>query len=399
MTASHDPSVYDPTKKNVLILSVCLGMAMTGTSMVLTISALVGITLAPDPALATVPFGLQWVMTVSSTVPLSLLMRRFGRRPVFICGQLVGCCGAAIATFAIFYQNFYFFALGSAIMGIHNACWQYYRFAAADTASKAFKGRAISYVMAGGVFAAIAGPELASRTHRLFEPVLFAGGYFTICFITFVTSILLFAIDIPRPQPRRGRAGRPLGVIIRQPVFIVAVLSSMLGYGLMNLSMTSTPLAMKVCGFVVEDTKWIIQAHILGMYLPSFFTGNLINRFGIYNILIAGAVLMITAASIAMSGETLGHFALALTVLGLGWNFLFIGGTTLLTEAYKPEEKEKAQGCNDLLVFGTVVLTAFLSGTVQHLIGWTAVNAALILPAFFVVAAVIWLRQQQANGF
>ena len=398
MTASHDPSVYDPTKKNVLILSVCLGMAMTGTSIVVTISALVGIALAPDPALATVPFGLQWVMTVSSTVPLSLLMRRFGRRPVFICGQLVGCCGAAIATFAIFYENFYFFALGSAIMGIHNACWQYYRFAAADTASAAFKGRAISYVMAGGVFAAIVGPELASQTHGLFTPVLFAGGYFTICCITAVTSVLLFAIDIPRPQPRKGRAGRPLGVIIRQPVFIVAILSSMLGYGLMNLSMTSTPLAMKGCGFVVQDTKWIIQAHILGMYLPSFFTGNLIKRFGIHSILIVGAVLMIAAASTAMSGETLGHFALALTVLGLGWNFLFIGGTTLLTEAYKPEEKEKVQGCNDLLVFGTVVLTAFFSGTVQHLIGWTAVNAALILPAFLVVAAVIWLRQKQAKA-
>ena len=398
MTASHDPSVYDPTKKNVLILSVCLGMAMTGTSIVLTISALVGITLAPDPALATVPFGLQWIMTVSSTVPLSLLMRRFGRRPVFICGQVVGCCGAAIATFAIFYENFYFFALGSATMGIHNACWQYYRFAAADTASEAFKGRAISYVMAGGVFAAIVGPELASQTHGLFTPVLFAGGYFTICCITAVTSVLLFAIEIPRSQPRKGRAGRPLGVIIRQPVFIVAVLSSMLGYGLMNVSMTSTPLAMKVCGFVVQDTKWIIQAHILGMYLPSFFTGNLIKRFGIHSILIVGAVLMIAAASTAMSGETLGHFALALTVLGLGWNLLFIGGTTLLTEAYKPEEKEKVQGCNDLLVFGTVVLTAFFSGTVQHLIGWTAVNAALILPAFLVVAAVIWLRQKQAKA-
>lgn len=398
MTASNNSTVYDPTKKNVLVLSTCLGMAMTGTSIVLTISALVGITLAPDPALATVPFGLQWVMTVSSTVPLSLLMRRFGRRPVFICGQLVGCCGASIAAFAIFNGNFYFFALGSAILGIHNACWQYYRFAAADTASEAFKGRAISYVMAGGVFAAIAGPELASQTHGLFEPVLFAGGYFTICCITIVTSILLFAVDIPKPQARIGQAGRPLGVIIRQPVFIVAVLSSMLGYGLMNLSMTSTPLAMKVCGFVVQDTKWIIQAHILGMYLPSFFTGNLINRFGIYNILIVGAVLMIAAASIAMSGETIGHFAVALTVLGLGWNFLFIGGTTLLTEAYKPEEKEKVQGCNDLLVFGTVVMTAFLSGTVQHMIGWTAVNAALILPAFLVVAAVIWLRQKRVKA-
>ena len=159
--------------------------------------------------------------------------------------------------------------------------------------------------------------------------------------------------------------------------------------------MTATPLAMKVCGFVVQDTKWIIQAHILGMYLPSFLTGSLIKRFGIYNILIFGAVLMILAASIAISGITIIHFAAALTLLGLGWNFLFIGGTTLLTESYEPAEKEKVQGCNDLLVFGTVVLTAFLSGTIQYLIGWTAVNASLILPALLIVIAVFWLRQKQ----
>ena len=394
-TSSSDISANDPTKKNVLVLSVCLGMAMTGSSIVITISALVGITLAPDPAFATIPFGLQWVMTVFSTVPLSLLMRRLGRRPIFVFGQLVGCCGAAIAAFAIFNENFYYFAVGSAIMGIHNACWQYYRFAAADTASEAFKSRAISYVMAGGVFAAIAGPELASRTHGLFEPVLFAGGYFIICCITVITSIFLLAIDIPKPRVSKLRGGRPLAIIIRQPVFIVAVLSSMLGYGLMNLSMTATPLAMKVCGFVVQDTKWIIQAHILGMYLPSFLTGSLIKRFGIYNILIFGAVLMILAASIAISGITIIHFAAALTLLGLGWNFLFIGGTTLLTESYEPAEKEKVQGCNDLLVFGTVVLTAFLSGTIQYLIGWTAVNASLILPALLIVIAVFWLRQKQ----
>ena len=394
-TSSSDISANDPTKKNVLVLSVCLGMAMTGSSIVITISALVGITLAPDPAFATIPFGLQWVMTVFSTVPLSLLMRRFGRRPIFVFGQLVGCCGAAIAAFAIFNENFYYFSVGSAIMGIHNACWQYYRFAAADTASEAFKSRAISYVMAGGVFAAIAGPELASRTHGLFEPVLFAGGYFIICCSTVITSIFLLAIDIPKPRVSKLRGGRPLAIIIRQPVFIVAVLSSMLGYGLMNLSMTATPLAMKVCGFVVQDTKWIIQAHILGMYLPSFLTGSLIKRFGIYNILIFGAVLMILAASIAISGITIIHFAAALTLLGLGWNFLFIGGTTLLTESYEPAEKEKVQGCNDLLVFGTVVLTAFLSGTIQYLIGWTAVNASLILPALLIVIAVFWLRQKQ----
>ncbi|HAA93925.1 MAG TPA: MFS transporter [Rhodospirillaceae bacterium] len=396
MSAAETPA-HDPTKKNVLILSICLGMAMTGTSIVLTISALVGVVLAPDPALATVPFGLQWIMTVSSTMPLSLLMRRFGRRPVFVAGQLVGCIGAGIATYAIFNQDFYLFALGSAVLGIHNACWQYYRFAAADTASEAFKSRAISYVLAGGVFAAVAGPELASRTHGLFEPVLFAGGYLAICCITIVAAILLLGIEIPKPVRRDGDSGRPLGEIVRQPVFIVAVIASMIGYGLMNLSMTATPLAMKVCGFVVHDTKWVIQAHILGMYVPSFFTGNLIKRFGIYNILSVGAVLMIVAAATAMSGITIGHFAVALAVLGIGWNFLFIGGTTLLTEAYRPEEKEKVQGCNDLIVFGTVALTAFFSGTMQHLIGWNAVSASLILPSLAVLGAVLWLRQKRAG--
>ena len=396
MTAPDIPA-RDPTKKNVLILSICLGMAMTGTSIVLTISALVGVTLAPNPAWATVPFGLQWILTVSSTMPLSLLMRRFGRRPVFVCGQLIGCVGAGIATYAIFEQDFWLFAFGSAVLGIHNACWQYYRFAAADTASEAFKSRAISYVLAGGVFAAVAGPELASRTHNLFEPVLFAGGYFAICCITIVTSMILLAIDIPKPERRKGEIGRPLGEIVRQPVFIVAVMASMIGYGLMNLSMTATPLAMKVCGFVVHDTKWVIQAHILGMYVPSFFTGNLIKRFGIYNILTAGALLMVVSAATAISGISLGHFAVALAILGLGWNFLFIGGTTLLTEAYRPEEKEKVQGCNDLLVFGTVALTAIFSGTMQHLIGWVAVSVSLIPPALFVLVAVVWLRTNQRS--
>lgn len=396
MTAPDIPA-RDPTKKNVLILSICLGMAMTGTSIVLTISALVGVTLAPNPAWATVPFGLQWILTVSSTMPLSLLMRRFGRRPVFVCGQLIGCVGAGIATYAIFEQDFWLFAFGSAVLGIHNACWQYYRFAAADTASEAFKSRAISYVLAGGVFAAVAGPELASRTHNLFEPVLFAGGYFAICCITIVTSMILLAIDIPKPERRKGESGRPLGEIVRQPVFIVAVMASMIGYGLMNLSMTATPLAMKVCGFVVHDTKWVIQAHILGMYVPSFFTGNLIKRFGIYNILTAGALLMVVSAATAISGISLGHFAVALAILGLGWNFLFIGGTTLLTEAYRPEEKEKVQGCNDLLVFGTVALTAIFSGTMQHLIGWVAVSVSLIPPALFVLVAVVWLRTNQRS--
>ena len=171
----------------------------------------------------------------------------------------------------------------------------------------------------------------------------------------------------------------------------------MLGYGLMNLSMTSTPLAMRVHGFQVHDTKWVIQAHILGMYVPSFFTGHLIKRFGIYNILSAGAVLMVISAVGALSGITIVHFSVALAVVGLGWNFLFIGGTTLLTEAYKPEEKEKAQGCNDLIVFGTVAATAFFSGAMQHFYGWSAVNLSLILPSILVISVVTWLRFQKSS--
>ena len=388
----------DPTKKNVLILSVALGLAMTGTSIVLTISALVGVTMAPDPAWATLPLGLQWITIVSSTYPLSLLMRRFGRRPVFIAGQMVGFCAAGIAAYAIFNQNFTLFCVGSAIIGVHNACWQYYRFAAADTASEEFRSKAISFVLAGGVAAAILGPELANWSYDLFEPVFFAGGYLVICCITVISSFLLLGIDIPRPtNASRKNQGRPLGVIIRQPVFIVAVLASMLGYGLMNLSMTATPLAMKVCGFQLQDTKWVIQAHILGMYVPSFFTGHLIKRFGIFNILSLGAAFMIGAAIIALSGITMVHFSVALTILGLGWNFLFIGGTTLLTESYSSEEKEKVQGCNDLIVFGTVAGTAVFSGFMQHLYGWDAVSASLILPSLLVFGAVTWLRLQKSS--
>jgi MFS family permease len=389
----------DPTKRNVLILSICLGLSMTGTSIVLTISALVGSVLAPDPALATVPFGLQWLMTVSSTMPLSLAMQRFGRRPVFLFGQCVGFCAAGTAAYAIFQQDFYLFAIGSAFLGVHNACWQYYRFAAADTASEDYKSRAISLVLAGGVVAAILGPELASRTHDLFAPVYFAGGYLVICCTTVLSSLLLTRLDIPRPAKiNKDETGRPLLEIVKQPVFIVAVVSSMLGYGLMNLSMTATPLAMKACGFQIGDTKWVIQAHILGMYVPSFFTGSLIRRYGIFNILTIGAVLMMISASIAMAGLELAYFLIALTVLGLGWNFLFIGGTTLLTEAYRPEEKAKTQGCNDLLVFGTVATTAFFSGAMQHLVGWNAVNVSLILPSALVILGVNWLRQQRSEN-
>ncbi|MBE89782.1 MAG: MFS transporter [Rhodospirillaceae bacterium] len=388
----------DPTKKNVLILSIVLGLAMTGTSIVLTISALVGVTMAPDPAWATLPLALQWMTIVSSTYPLSLLMRRFGRRPVFIAGQMIGFFAAGIAAYAIFNQNFTLFCLGSAIIGVHNACWQYYRFAAADTASEEFKSKSISLVLTGGVAAAILGPELANWSYDLFAPVFFAGGYLVICCITVISSFLLLGIDIPRPtDASRKNQGRPLGVIIRQPVFIVAVLASMLGYGLMNLSMTATPLAMKVCGFQLHDTKWVIQAHILGMYLPSFFTGHLIKRFGIFNILSLGAAFMIFAAIIALSGITMAHFSVALAILGLGWNFLFIGGTTLLTESYRSEEKEKVQGYNDLIVFGTVAGTALFSGFMQHLYGWDAVSASLILPSLVVFGAVTWLRFQKSS--
>lgn len=379
-------------RRNVFILAMCQALAMSGTSMLLAVSALAGQILSPDKAWVTLPLAAQFLTTMMSTIPASLFMARVGRRIGFSLGQTMGVLGGAVSAYAIYEGSFWLFVAGGGILGIHNAFWQYYRFAAADVADDEYRPKAISYVMAGGLVAAFLGPQLAKWTADL-SAAAFAASYATIIALSFVTLILLQFIRIPKPtiSSLKG-AGRPIFEIMRTPVFVVAALSSTIGYGIMNMLMTSTPLAMVFCGFQFNDAATVIQWHIVGMFLPSFFTGSIIKRYGVINVIGAGAVLQSVAVAIALSGIDFANFWFGLVVLGLGWNFMFIGGTTLLTSAYAPEERAKTQAAHDFMVFGLVAITAFSSGLLHETLGWAAVNMIAIVPITIVFMAVVWYR-------
>lgn len=383
----------DPTRRNVFLLAACQALAMSGSSMMAAVSGLAGYMIAEDKGLATLPIACQFLATMLSTVPASLIMRRIGRRAGFTIGQCIGMIGAAIAGYAIYAIDFPLFIAGSFLVGVHNAFWQYYRFAAADTATEAFRARSISYVLAGGVAAAIIGPELAKLSVDLFEPVRFAGSYLAFVLVVLVSISVLQFIDIPRPgAAERRETGRPLGLIARQPKFIVAVLSSMLGYGVMAMAMTATPLAMAGCGHAFDETAFVIEWHMLGMFAPSFFMGHLIGRFGAAKIILLGVCLMIGSLSTGLSGVGVVQFWGALVLLGLGWNCMFVGGSTLLTETYVSAERAKAQALHDFLVFTVVAVSSFSSGKILHELGWDWINFTMIPPMLVVLAALFWLR-------
>lgn len=378
------------TRRNVLILSACLALSMTGVTLVFTVAALAGQVLADDKSLATLPLAFLFTSVMVSTIPASFLMSRIGRRAGFTIGQLIGMAGAGLAAYAIYQGDFWLFVGSNVLLGTHNAFWQYYRFAAAETADPDYRPKAISYVLAGGVVAAVCGAQLAKWSVDLLEPVLYAGGYVVAAGLTVITIVLLQGISIPKPVIRSYRAGRPLLEIARQPVFIAAVTSAMLGYGVMTLVMTATPLAMQFCGFNFDDTATIIQWHALGMFAPSFFTGHIIKRFGVVPVIITGALLNAGCMAINLAGIEFTHFWFGLVLLGLGWNFMFVGGTTLLTEAYRPEEQTKVQALNDFLVFSTVAAASFSSGALQHTFGWAAVNGAIALPMLAAFVVALW---------
>ncbi|MBL6955050.1 MAG: MFS transporter [Alphaproteobacteria bacterium] len=380
-------------RRNVTLLSAGLALSMSGGILVMTVTALTGTMLAPSPELATLPLTVQFIMTMATTIPASLFMRRVGRRVGFSVGQIIGVIGALVSCYAIFEHNFWLFVVGGGLIGSHNAFWQYYRFAAADTASADFKSRAISYVMAGGVVAAILGPELARYSRDLFEPIMFAGPYAVLAALSLCTLLLLQFIRIPGlTVEERKDSGRPLRVIARQPAFIVAVLSAMLGYAVMSFVMTATPLAMAACDHGFGDTAFVIQWHALGMTVPSFFTGHLIRRFGVLTIIKIGALLNLGTVIVGLSGIDVTEFFLALLFLGVGWNFMFVGGTTLLTEAYTPAERNKVQALNDFLVFGLVSVASLGAGAIQNLWGWEAINMMVIVPTLIAFLAALWLR-------
>lgn len=373
---------------------------ITCTSLMLTTSALVGRILADNKALATLPFALLFLSQMLSTIPASLYMGKAGRRLGFITGSLFALTGASVTTIAVFRGNFTLFCLGTALIGVFNGFGQYYRFAAAEVCSVEYRSRAISYVLAGGVLAAFVGPNLANWSRQALS-VEFAGCFTSLIALYLLSLCMASLLRLQRPSRVASEYnGRPLIEIARQRAYIVAVASAMVGYGSMNFIMIATPLAMHQQAHPFADTAFVIQWHVFGMFVPSFFTGHLIRRFGTANVMLVGILLVGLCIGMNIAGTSVIHFWAALLFLGLGWNFLFLGATTLVTETYNTAEKSRAQALNDFMVFGTVSVTSFSSGAVQHALGWQTINLAVIPFLALILVANLWLRRkpmQQTN--
>jgi MFS family permease len=384
---------FDDTKsrRNALVLAVAQAFYGSAITAIAVTSGLVGSQLAPSAAWATLPMSMTIVGTAVTTFPISLMMRRVGRRTGFVLCALAGAAGAFIGAYAIFVRSFELFLLGCLVSGIYQASASYYRFAAADTASPAFRPKAISWVMTGGIVAALVGTFMVMATTNLFAPVTFAGTWVAMAVLSLVGAAILLFIDIPLTQKHDAPSGRPLGVIARQPRYIVAAMTAMLAFGIMVLVMTATPVAMLGCGFSVKDSSWVIQWHALAMFVPSFFTGSLIQRFGAEKVSAIGMLLLVGAAVSGLMGIHFENFAIGLILLGLGWNFGYIGGTSMLTETYEPEEKNKAQGLNDFLVFTTTAITSLMAGKLLAWFGWEGVNYAVFPMVVLALVMIVWL--------
>jgi len=381
-------------RTNIVILVVAQTLYMVASITVMTLSGVVGAQLAPSLGLATLPVSLMMVGSVLSTLPASLYMRAVGRRVGFITGASMGGIGGGLlCVWGLMQQSFVLFSLGSLLLGLYQGFAMYYRFAAADVAAPHNRSKAISWVMTGGVFAAFLGPWNASVLQDLWPQYPAAGPYLVIAFLALVAIALLSQLRVPAvmesaaPEP-----ARPMPVIARQPAFVVAVLTSAIGYAVMALVMTATPLAMRANGFEMAQIAMIMQWHVLGMFVPSFFTGRLISRFGMPKVSGVGVVLLLGASLVALFGQTLPHYWVALVLLGVGWNFCFIGGSALLASVHSPSERGKVQGVNDLLVFALVAVGSLLAGTLFYSLGWAGLNLAMLPFVALVGVALLWLH-------
>ncbi len=393
VAATSDAPLIDDrlAKRNALLLAFAQALGGASASIVIATGSLVGSSLlGVDKSLATVPVSAFVLGTAIGTLPAGAIMRRFGRRAGFMGASGFGIFAALLAAFAVFQGNLPLFILACAGSGFVGAFVQQFRFAAADTASDSFKPKAISWVLAGGVLAGVVGPQTVIFTKDMFSPILFAGTYVAQAGLSFLAMVLLAFVKIPKPARRKGstHGGRPIRTIMAQPRFIVAAACGICSYALMSLVMTATPLAMIGCGFSETDAALGIQWHVLAMFGPSFFTGSLIARFGKERIVSIGLILLAGCSIIALMGIELAHFWSALVLLGLGWNFGFIGATAMLTDTYKPEERNMVQATNDFLVFGFVAFASFSSGALLNAFGWSTVNW-LVFP--FVVLCFILL--------
>ena len=382
---------------SVYLLALCQALMMSTSSLLIVVAALVGFSLADDKSLATLPLSLQFLALMLTSIPASFIMKRWGRKAGFYLASVIGLSGGLLAIWAILNGNFWAFTAATACVGIFNGFGNYFRFAAVDIADESIKSKAISYVMAGGVIAAFIGPNLAKLGKPIFEDSIYAGAYVYVALIYCLMMVVLFFIKLPPAEINQtAEKTRSVLELFKQPKFLVAVICSMFGYAVMSLVMTATPLAMKHNLHALDDTAFVIQWHVLGMFAPSFFTGSLIKRFGITTILLAGVAFAYLAVTTNLLGTSVWHFWLGLVWLGLSWNFLFIGGTTLLTDAYLPQEKAKAQATNDFIVFSTVASASLFAGYLQHHFGWQTVNVGVLPAITIMLVAVLWLKRQQS---
>ncbi|MGH8688519.1 MAG: MFS transporter [Burkholderiales bacterium] len=386
------------TVRNVGLLAVCQALLLTNNATLIAINGLAGRSLAPIPALATLPVTAWVAGGALATMLASLHMKRVGRKRGLETGTRWGIVGALLCGGAVWVHSFWLLCFGALVFGVYNAYGQYYRFAAADVAGPSFKSTAISLVLAGGLVGGILGPTTSRFTINLMEPKFVAAYLALIVFAVATMGVLHFVRIPPLDEKAKSAAGRPLRVIAAQPKFIVAVLSGAFGYGVMNFLMTSTPIAMDVCGHPYGDAAFVISSHVIAMFAPSFVTGRIIRRFGVLPVMFTGALLNFAAIGVALSGVAVTQFWWSLVCLGVGWNFLYIGGTTLLTETYRPEEMAKAQGANDQTIFLMMVVSSFTSGMTVTTAGWAQVNL-IALPMVAVVAiAIAWFGLARRRG-
>jgi MFS family permease len=381
----------DSIRRNIGLLAACQAMLMTNNATLIAINGLAGLALAPYASLATLPVTCWVVGGALSTMRASLYMRRVGRQAGLIRGASIGIVGALICGGAVWLQSFWLLCFGALVFGSFNAFGQYYRFVAADMASAEFRATAVSLVLAGGLVGGILGPSLSRLTVDLVGP-RFTGAYLALILVALATMALLRLIRIPHVAAEASAAsGRPLRQIAKQPKFVVAVLAGALSYGVMNFLMTSTPIAMSACGHPYGDAAFVISSHVVAMFAPAFFTGGLIKRLGSVPVMLAGALLNVVAIAVALNGIAVANFWWSLVLVGVGWNFLYIGATTLLTETYRPEERAQAQGANESAIFAMMAVSSLSSGMIVTNAGWEKVNFAALPLVAVVIAALLWL--------
>lgn len=380
--------------RNVVVLSICQALFNSGRTLAFIAASLVAISMLRDNlTLVTAPITMMLVGTAAGTLPSAYLMRAWGRKWGFVIGSAIGAIGSAVAALAVGADNFVLFNIGIFLFGIYGGAAQQYRFAAADVAPEHIKAKSISLVVAMGVVGAFVGPETTLLTKDLFGGIPFEGTFWALMVFCLLAAVIVLGIDIPKlTRAEFDDSGRPLSQIVVIPTFIVALIAALFGYMAMSFLMTATPVTMRIEAFTDNDIVRVIQWHVVGMFAPGFFTGSLIQRFGVVRIIVLGSGLLLCSVIVALAGDSFAHFLAALFLLGLGWNFAFTGGTVLLTEVHTPSERAKVQGMNDFILFSGLAISSLSAGVIYHFFGWMWVNLATAPLILAVLLPAIWLR-------